>query len=139
MLPSNLVTNEVKDRAGVEVEFNRIASADRRVEFQKVNEIPSSPHRISVNHQDIGSGTTRRRRSVVRIDKTISGHIDTSKAVTISAYVVLDAPVGNVINTNDMKDTLANLISLTASTGATTTILYDCTGHGASALINGEL
>lgn len=139
MLPANLNTNEVKDRAGVELEFNRIATADRRAEFQKVNEVPAQPFRISINHQDIGSGTTRRRRSVVRVDKTIIGHVDSAKSVQLSAYIVSDYPVGNLTNMNDGKDVLAALLSLCASTGATTTILYDCTGYGAAALINGEI
>jgi hypothetical protein len=34
---------------------------------------------------------------------------------------------------------VAALVSFLASKGASTTILYDCTGYGAEALINGSL
>lgn len=139
MLPNNLTTNEVKDSAGVEIEFNRIRSSDREVEFQKVGELPGTPHRISVKHQETGSGVTRRRRSVLRADLTLAGSVDTTKTVTVSAYLVVDIPIGNMSSYVHAKTVLANILSLTATTGAATTVLFDGTGHGAVALVNGEL
>lgn len=137
MFPNNLTTNEVKDSAGVEVEFLRIASVDRSLTFAKSGESPNAPHRIKISHLETGSGASTRRRSVVRVDKTITGVSLAPR--TVSAYVVVDAPIGDISATTDIKDTIANLLSLVASTGATTTILYDCTGYGADALTNGSL
>lgn len=139
MLPANLTTNEVKDQLGAEIEFSRLSTADRSALFAKVGETYSQPHRLSINHQQVGSGTSERRRSKVRFDLTVPGQVDTTKLVTISFYVVGDIPIGNLTNTNDTKKCLANLISLLSSQGATTTILYDCTGYGAASLLNGDL
>jgi hypothetical protein len=59
--------------------------------------------------------------------------------VTVSAYVVVDLPVGNLATFDEPKAVLAELMSFCASLGASTTILYDCTGNGAASLINGSL
>lgn len=137
MLPNNLVTNEVKNSAGTEVEFLRIGTVDRSVTFAKSGETPNAPYRVKVSHLETGTGSKLRRRSVIRVDQTIAG-VSLAPQV-VSAYVVVDLPVGDMANTTAAKDTLANLISLCASLGASTTILYDCTGYGADALINGSL
>jgi len=139
MLPTTLNTNEVKNSAGVEQEFSRLSQSDRQLVFSLATEPPNAPHRITVSHQETGSGLGRRRRSLVRIDKTVFGTVDTTKAEKISAYVVLDSPVGNLGTTAELANVIANLLSLCASTGATTTILYDGSGYGAAALINGTL
>lgn len=139
MLPANLVTNEVKDSLGAEVEFTRLSTADRTTEFAKVGETFALPNRLKISHQQIGSGTTQRRRSVVRFDLTVPGAIDITKPGVISAYAVVDIPTGNLTTNTDVKKALAHLMSLLASTGATTTILYDCSGYGAAALLNGDL
>jgi len=137
MLPTNLTTNEVKNSAGTEVEFNRLSTLDRSVTFAQVSETPSAPHRLKVSHLETGSGSSLRRRSMVRIDKTVTGTSGVPR--TISAYVVLDIPVGDVANYTETTNCVAELLSFCASLGASTTILYDGTGSGAAAMINGSL
>lgn len=138
-LPANLTTNEVKNSAGTEEEFLQF-STDARVRiFAKSGESYAAPHRVTFSHQETGTGSTKRRRSVVRVDKTLAGQIDASKTIKISAYTVLDLPVGNLSSSTEPKNVVANLMSVLASQGVSTTILYDCTGYGADALINGTL
>lgn len=139
MLPSNLNTNEVKDNAGTEQEFSRIISSERQLIFALVNEVPSKPHRITVSHLETGQGLTRRRRSLIRVDKSVSGEQLTTSIERISAYCVVDAPVGNLNAVTEITKTVANLVSFLASRGASTTILYDGTGCGSESLINGSL
>jgi len=139
MYPNTLNTNEVKNSAGVEVEFNRIATSDRSLTFAKVGENPSQPHRLLVSHQESGSGLSLRRRSLIRMDITIPGQVDTTKLVKMSVYAVADLPVGQLTALTAATDLVANLISNLASKGASTTILFDGTGYGAEALINGSL
>lgn len=139
MYPTNLTTNEVKNSAGTEEEFLRLSSVGRTLVFAKSGETPAQPHRLSVQHLESGNGTTKRRRSVVRVDKTVTGSYDTTRQERISAYCVVDSPIGNLSAYTEVKNVLANLISNIASQGATTTILYDCSGYGADALVNGGL
>lgn len=138
-LPANLTTNEVKDHAGTEVEYNRISTLDRSVTFAKNGELPYLPTRLKVSHQEIGSGSNLRRRSVVRFDDTVINSVDGVTPVTVSAYAVLDIPVGALADLTKPQDTMAKLMSFLASLGASTTILYDGTGNGAAALLNGSL
>jgi hypothetical protein len=137
MLSNTLVTNEVKNAAGTEVEFSRISSTARTTEFAQVAETPNLPHRLKISHQEIGSGTSLRRRSVVRFDKTVAGASLTPR--TVSAYAVVDAPVGDLSASTEIKNVIAELMSFCASLGASTTILYDGTGNGAVVLVDGGL
>jgi len=139
MLANTLNTNEIKNSAGTEEEFQRLSSSERSTEFGKITEAPATPHRLKVSHQESGSGITRRRRSVVRFDKTVASTVDATKTVVVSAYMVLDAPIGALGTTAEFANVLANLMSFVASLGATTTILYDGTGNGAAALLSGGL
>lgn len=139
MLANTLNTNEIKDRTGAEVEFSRISQGERSTVFSSLTETPSAPHRLSIQHTEIGQGTDKRRRSVVRFDKTVNGQVDTTKSCTPAAYLVTDAPIGNLTSYDAVKDVIAELLSFCASTGANTSILFDCTGNGASVLINGSL
>lgn len=137
MLSNTLNTNEVKNSAGTEVEFSRLSTNSRSTEFSQIAETPNAPHRLKISHQEIGSGVTLRRRSSIRFDKTVTGVSLAPR--TVSAYVVLDAPVGDLSATTEIKHTVAELLSFCASLGASTTILYDCTGNGADVLVNGGL
>lgn len=139
MLSNTLNTNEIKNSAGTEVEFSRLSTSARDTEFGKIAETPSLPHRLSIKHTELGTGTVKRRRSVVRFDKTVSGAVDTDTPVVVSAYAVMDIPVGNQTSYDEAKNVLANLMSFLATTGAATTVLFDCSGNGADALINGSL
>jgi len=137
MLPTNLTTNEVKDSAGTEIEFLRLSTEGRKVVFVKSGELPNAPHRLTVSHSEVGVGSSLRRRSLIRFDKTVTGVSAVPR--TVSAYAVVDAPVGDLSVDTEIKAVIANLISFIASTGADTTIKYDCTGNGASAMVGGSL
>jgi hypothetical protein len=139
MLSNTLNTNEIKNSAGTEVEFQRLSSSARSTEFAQITEGPSAAHRLNISHSESGSGINRRRRSLIRFDKTVASTVDTTKTVVVSAYTVMDAPVGALTANTEMANVLAELISFTASLGASTTILYDCTGNGAATLLSGGL
>lgn len=139
MLSNTLNTNEIKDSAGVEVEFTRIRSSDRDTEFAKISESPALPHRLKVSHLETGTGFKRRRRSLVRFDKTSVSTVDSVTPVTTAAYLVVDAPVGALTTTAEIVQVIANLLSFCATTGAATTVLFDGTGNGAKCLTSGEL
>jgi len=139
MYPTTLNTNEVKDSTGAEQEFARLSTSERQLIFALVSEVPSRPHRLTVSHQETGSGVNARRRSLVRIDKTIAGQVDTTQTARISGYAVVDAPIGQLTSDAELAHVVANLVSTLASKGASTTILYDGTGYGAEALIKGSL
>lgn len=139
MLANTLNTNEIKNAAGTEEEFSRLSQSERSTVFAKVGENPSQPHRLSVSHQESGTGMKRRRRSLVRIDKTIISPLDSATPVTASAYLVLDTPVGALNSMAEPTNVLANLQSFVSTTGAATTVLFDGTGNGAKTLLNGDL
>jgi hypothetical protein len=139
MLSNTLNTNEIKNAAGAEVEFTHMDSKGRTRIFRQIAESPNLAHRLSIAHQETGTGKTKRRRSLVRFDKTVMSTVDTTMPVTISAYTVLDAPVGAMTANTEFANVLAELMSFCATTGAATTVLFDCTGNGANALLNGDL
>jgi hypothetical protein len=139
MLSNTLNTNEIKNSAGTEVEFQRLSTSARATEFAQITEAPNQPHRLKISHQESGSGLAKRRRSVVRFDKVVASTVDTTKTCTVSSYLVLDAPVGALISSAEFTNVVAEVLSFCASLGASTTILYDGTGNGATALITGGL
>lgn len=139
MLPTNLTTNEVKNAAGTEVEFLRISTEGRSVTFAQSGEQPNLPFRLKVQHQEIGSGIKLRRRSNIRIEKTSVSSVDNVTPVQTIFSGTLDTPIGAVTSTAEGKAVLAAAMSFMASLGATTTILYDCTGNGAAALLDGSI
>lgn len=138
MLSNTLVTNEVKNAAGTEVEFSRISTGPgRKTEFKYSLETPNLEHRLKVSHLETGSGSSGRRRSMVRFDKDVAGV--SGLVQTVSAYCVVDIPNGDIADTTEVKNVLAELMSFLATTGAATAVLFDCTGNGASVLVNGEI
>lgn len=139
MLSNTLNTNEVKDSAGVEVEYQRLWTEGRTTVFAKIGESPNLEDRFAIKHAESGVGIKRRRRSVVRFDKTSLSTVDATLPVTTSAQLTIDSPIGAVTTDAELTNTLARLISFIASTGATTTILYNGTGNGAVALREGSL
>lgn len=139
MLSNTLDTNEIKNSAGTEVEFDHLNVSDRQRVFHQIGESPAAQHRLTIAHQESGSGMTKRRRSVVRVDKTTTSGIDSVTPITTSAYIVLDIPIGASTTTAEAANVIAELLSFCASQGASTTILYDCTGNGAASLLNGSL
>jgi hypothetical protein len=139
MLSNTLVTNEVKNSAGTELEFTRIGINGRSTEYAAVAELPAKPYRLKISHTESGTGINLRRRGVVRFDYSATGQVDTTQPAKVSAYVVLDSPIGNLTSQTVVADLLANLNSFMASLGASTTILYDGTGNGTAALLAGTL
>lgn len=139
MLSNTLNTNEIKNAAGAEVEFARISSGPRQTEFAQITESPSAPHRLVISHQETGSGKLLRRRSLVRFNKTVISTVDNVTPVTVSAYAILDAPVGALLASTEMSNTIAELMSFLSTTGAGTTVLFDCSGNGAATLLSGGL
>lgn len=139
MLANTLNTNEIKNAAGVEQEFTRLSQGIRDTVFALITETPSAPHRLSIKHAESGKGTDLRRRSLIRFDKTVTGQVDSTKAAVISAYAVVDIPLGNLTSYDEAKNVLANLMSFMATTGAATTVLFDCTGNGAVTALSGTL
>jgi hypothetical protein len=140
MLTNTLNTNEIKDSAGTEVQFGRISIGEgRKTVFRHDAESPNKPYRLTISHLETGAGISLRRRSLIRFDKTVASDVDTSKLVTVSGYVVLDAPIGALTTDAEFKNVLANIGSFVYTTGAATTVLFDGTGNGAVTLRGGEL
>jgi len=141
MISDNLNTNQVKNAAGTEIEFELKSRSENRAEWKKTSEVPGLPFRLVVQHQNIGSGVNQRRRSNLSILKLNQGGIDALKSVKTVCSFTLDIPVGNMPNQNldDAKEVLAAAISMIASTGADTVVKFDGTGTAASALLNETL
>lgn len=135
VLPTNLNTNEVKDRAGVEVEFLRFSSEGRVTIFAASGEVPSLPHRLKVSHVENGTGFAAVRRSLARVDKSFVGK--SGKVAVCSSYKIDVVPIGELDNLDIVKDVSAELDSFCATDGTTTTVKFDGSGTGSSALING--
>jgi hypothetical protein len=53
--------------------------------------------------------------------------------------MVLDAPIGALSTSAEFANVIAEVLSFCATTGAATTVLFDGTGNGAAALIQGGL
>lgn len=139
MLSNTLNTNQVKDSTGAEVEFERISTNERTSAFQKIGMQESLPHKMSIAHQESGTGMKRRRRSAFRVDLTTISGVDSVTPITDSAYIVLDRAVGASTNDTAATNVLANLLSAVASDGSDSTIKFNGTGTFASALIKGTL
>jgi len=139
MLSNTLNTNEIKNAAGTEVEFTRLATSDRQTEFAQISETPSAPHRLKISHLESGQGMKQRRRSVVRFDKTVISGVDSVTPITVSAYCVMDIPVGAMSAISEAANVLSELQSFLSTTGAGTTVLFDGSGNGAVALLTGGL
>lgn len=136
-LPVDLTTNEVKDRAGAEVEFLHFSCEGRAHIYQKKDANPSLQQILRVEHAESGAGSEKVRRSVVRVDVPVTG--TSGKIRKVSAYKVIVIPVGDVADLNAAKDASAMLDSFCATTGAATTVLFDGSGNGNYAAINGTL
>lgn len=137
MLSNTLVTNEVKDAAGVEVEFERISMSGQQTIYRKVGEAAGLPYRLTISHSRSGKDNNAIRSSVVRFDVTSENTAGVK--VATEAHVVLRFPEGVADNYDDAKKCLAHLMSFIANTGADTAIKFDCTGNGAATLLNETL
>jgi len=138
MLSDTLNTNEVKDAAGVEVEFERKLANDRSKVYQEIDGAYATPHLITVSHSETGTGLKQVRRSLARVDLTVISDVDDVTPVTASAYKVVSIPQGALLTNAAAKKVLAELDSFCSTLG-TSTILLDGTGLGNAALLAGSL
>jgi hypothetical protein len=76
---------------------------------------------------------------MLRFDKTNAGEVDVTTPQRNSSYCVVDRNIGNQTGDAEPKEVLANLMSMLATTGAASTVLFDCTGTGASNLLSGGI
>lgn len=139
MLSNTLNTNEIKNASAVEQEFQSLEQDGRTREFGLITESPALKHRLAIKHSETGSGIKARRRSLIRVDKTVISTVDNVTPVVVSAYLVLDAPVGALLAGTEFANVLAELGSFTFLTGSGTTFLFDGTGNGSQALLTGGL
>lgn len=140
-VPLNLTSNEVKSAAGAEIEFSRFKTGPGAfVQWkQAVLANPSLPFLLGISHAETGAGFRLRRRSLFRTEKTSISGVDSVTPITPLIYTVMDLPVGAMTTLDEGKAVMAAHISMLASLGASTTILYDCTGTAAAALLNGDV
>lgn len=138
-LPTNLTTNEVKNAAGTEVEFLRKATGPGNQVVYAISGEGNLKHRLTVSNLETGTGVSRRRRALIRVDKESTSTVDNLTTVTDSAYMVVDRAVGAMLTDDSAEAVTAELMSFVATTGAATTVLFDCTGYGARAAIDGSL
>lgn len=131
-----LNTNEIKNSAGTEVEFTRKSTQGQTVEYAQITEAPNRQHRMRLAHQMLGTGEDERRRSNLRFSKEITGV--SGKVRTVTWSLTMDIPTGDIADYTEPKNLMAEGLSFCASTGADTTIKFDCTGNGADAIVNGN-
>jgi hypothetical protein len=139
MLPNTLNTNEIKNAAGTEVEFSRLQTEGRELIFNQVGESPNLKHRLTISHREVGAGVSRKRQSRIQFLKQVQGEVDTTRVENIIANLALTVPVGQLTTLADVTDLLAEMQSFVSTLGTATTVLFDGTGNGAAALINGSL
>jgi len=137
-LSDNLNTNELKNAAGVEVEFTRFGGEGRTRLWQPVSVIPALPQILTVQHREIGAGFDRRRQSNITLYISTVGTKDATKIVKNKVSVSCDVPVGNINDFSDIKYCLACVGSLLYTNG-TNTFVYDGSTPGAAALANGTI
>jgi hypothetical protein len=139
MLSNNLNTNEIKNKSGTEVEFQRLSQSDRSTVFAQVGETPNLPHRLTIKHEESGSGIKARRRTLVRFDKTQNvPDAGSDDVMNHAVYLVMDIPIGVASNYDTVLDLIAQLNSFMSTLG-TNTFLYDGTGTGSAAIVPGGL
>lgn len=136
-LPVVLNTNEVKNAAGTEVEFTRSGGQGMTVEYTQINAPPNRDHLIRLANQVLGTGEEERRRSNLKITKEVTGV--SGKVRTIIWSLTMDIPIGDIADYTEPKNVMAEGLSFCATTGAATTVLFDCTGYGADAIVNGRV
>lgn len=138
-LPNNLTSNEVKTVAGAELEFSRYKTGPGAyVQWRLASASPALPFLLSISHAESGREFRLRRRSLFRTEKTSVSGVDSVTPITPLIYTVCDLPIGAMLTMDEGKAVMAAHISMLASIGASTTILYDGTGTAAAALLNGD-
>jgi hypothetical protein len=139
MLSDSLVTNEIKNAAGTEIEFSRRSQGVNETEYYALSEGATTEHTMRIKHAVSGTGRNKVQSSAIRFDKTVISTVDLITPCIHSFYFVLKSPIGLMLAKDESKNVIAEGMSFLASLGANTTILYDCSGNGALSLINRSL
>jgi hypothetical protein len=140
MLPDNLTANQVKNRAGVAIPFAYVdGPGGRSRTYKSTSAAPYLPHTIVVQHREVGKGVDMIRQSNVTIVKKVVSAVDPTKTTLIRESRTLYVQEGHLADMNDVKDVAANMNSFCSTTGAATVVLFDGTGLGTDALVNGTL
>jgi hypothetical protein len=137
MLPNTLVTNEVKNASGVEQEFARQKEEGPSVQFVHKTAAPNLPHYIRFSHREVGKDAELRRQSVREVVKTVIGVSGVQRKV-IDRHTT-DFPIGDLADMTEPKNVMAEGGSLDYTLTGTATFLYDGTGNGSSALLEGSI
>jgi hypothetical protein len=138
-LETNLTDSEVLDSSSAELEFNHVRTEGAKRFLTVAGGNPSLPYDLTFGHQVIGAGINKRRRSMVRFDRSLIGEVDSDVVVVGSMYTVADIPIGNLDSYTEMISLLANLASILATAKGGATLAIDGTSPGADVLINGVL
>jgi hypothetical protein len=137
MLPLNLTTNEVKNSAGTEVEFDRQEANGRLVKYTKKGAPPNLDNTISVSHTVLGTGVDERRRTAILGYLEVTGASGVKRIIRVNH--TYDIPIGDIANYTDVITLDAQVGSFTYLDGTGTTFLFAGTGVGASAAVNGTV
>jgi hypothetical protein len=81
----------------------------------------TNPQTLVISHQESNKGGVKRRRSLVRIDASVD---DESKgSVPYASYLVVDAPIGTDVTTDNIKAALGRLLAFVQTSGVPEKIL----------------
>lgn len=135
-----LNTNQIRNAAGAEVEFQHLLTGPGRVKvYAQTGETPSLRHRFTIQHREVGTGLRTVRQSNLKIDKDVVSQVNAVDTARITVSLRLDAPIGHLTSTTELANVLAEMATALATKGDVgATLLTDGTGYGAAALINGS-
>lgn len=133
-----LVTNEVKNSSATEVEFQSVENTGKMRVYAKIGEQPALETRLTVKHQEVGSGIKRKRESVAIITLNVVSDVDPALIVPVQAHVKLVHPIGALLTSTPAKDALAMVGTFVFTTDGAT-FNHAGGGTGASALLSGGI
>jgi len=137
-LATTLTNNEIKNASNVEREFNKVDGAGRKIVYSRTGAQLNLPHLITVQHEEVGSGTAKKRNSNFSVLYTELG-ADGVTPVTWFGSLTLRSPVGAVTSDAGGKEVLANIASGLATPGATSVLDLATNGTFGQALREGYI
>lgn len=103
--------------AAVAKSFDLVDLQNNRSVSSVSAESTTTPHTLTVSHQNVKSGLTTADRHLVRLDKTFTDPIYGLQ--TLSAYLVLSVPRStSVVTLQEIKDMVGRLIAFEQAAGA---------------------
>lgn len=88
-----MYTNPIAASNGTStINFDYRGSQTNQSEYKDASAALDQPHTLKVSHQYSGSGLTRRRRTLTRIDRVVEDA--NGEQGTLSVYLVVDIPEG---------------------------------------------